>query len=37
MAGLVRLNWAMGYRAGSFAQERYAEMEQYASLLAVGI
>jgi hypothetical protein len=26
-----------GYRAGSFAQERCAEMEQHASLLAVGI
>ncbi len=28
---------AMGYRAGSFARERCAEMEQHASLLAVGI
>jgi hypothetical protein len=28
---------ATGHRAGSFAQERCAEMEQHASLLAVGI
>jgi hypothetical protein len=28
---------ATGYRAGSFARERCAEMEQHASLLAVGI
>jgi hypothetical protein len=26
-----------GYKAGSFARERCAEMEQHASLLAVGI